>query len=336
MRTISIIIIISISLIMVGVMSMMGFLGLGLFTLFRQIDETQSISLAGVDEIQVNMTNERIHIYQNGDGDEIELHYYGKSTQNIKLTSERNGDSIVIEAKDPKFSSSLRLFCPKPEDLYLDVYLPAGYEGKLSIDNASGAVLTDALHLEDFQLHISSGKLEAEELLAEKVFIKTSSGKVQIDKLETDDVMIVSSSSSITIDEYIAKDGKLETSSGNISLNDSTGNINIKTGSGKITLNDHTGDLDAETTSGKAQISYKEFENQQMFIKTSSGNISLELPPSAEFMVEATSNSGNFKTDFSMVPTGHADAEDIKGQVGEKDNPIVLQTSSGNINLMKQ
>lgn len=309
--------IILVVLFMVSGIVIIGFYRIGLFSFYRQIDDRRSVSLEGIDEIQVNMLNEQVHIFQTGTGDDIELHYYGKSRENIKLHINRNDNRMVVEAKDGSYLFS-RGFFKTSEELYLDIYLPETFSDNLSIDTSSGSVMADPIHLTSFILNISSGKLEAEEMITEKIFIKTSSGKVHIKKIETDDLEVVSSSSSIDIKECNAKSGTLKTSSGSITLDESVGSFKVKTSSGRVA------------------ISYKEFEDQELFIETSSGKISLELPISAEFMVEARLNSGKFKTDFSMDTAGDSGEKVIKGQVGTKDNPIILKTSSGNINLMKK
>lgn len=186
---------------------------------------------------------------------------------------------------------------PLYEEVILDVYIPKEYTKNLSIKMLSGYVKIDSINLENFTLDTSSGKLEAEQLKADKISINSSSGKLEIKKIDTEILNIKGKSSAINIDECIANEAGIETSS------------------------------------GKVLVSYKEFEDQNVNIATSSGSIILELPETAEFLAEAKISSGKFKSDFPFSTT---DKKAIKGQIGTKNNKVSLKTLSGSISILKK
>ena len=185
---------------------------------------------------------------------------------------------------------------PIYEDVALDVSIPEIYTKNLSIKMLSGDVKIDPLNLESLIFHTSSGKLEAEQIHAGKITVTSASG-------------------SINMNGCSAKETKICTSSGN------------------ITLKNNVGDLDLKSSSGKVQADYMNFENQNMKIETASGSVKLELPDTAEFLVEAKTSSGDFKSDFPIQITNK---KDVNGQIGTKKNKIMLQTLSGSMKICKK
>ncbi|MCG8483703.1 MAG: DUF4097 domain-containing protein, partial [Clostridia bacterium] len=113
----------------------------------------------------------------------------------------------------------------------------------------------------------------------------------------------------------IAKDGRIEARLGNITLKNASGNLDIK---GKT---------------GKVMVAYNDFENQNIKIETTVGSITLKLPNTAEFLLEAKTSSGSFQSDFPIKIT---DKKNINGQIGSKNNKVLLQTSSGSMKILKR
>ncbi|BCZ49385.1 hypothetical protein psyc5s11_54520 [Clostridium gelidum] len=302
---------INIKIIVIGVIIIMGIFGLGALFSYKEINEEEHFSMEDINEMQVNMTSEPVHIIRTEASNEVKFHLYGKSMQDIKLTSEINNKKVVVGAKR-NFEG------PIPEDMFLDIYVPEEYVKNLSIKISSGAVKMDSFDLANFTLNTSSGKLDAKQLNAEKISINSSSGSLNIKKLDAKELEIKGESSVVNIDECIAKDARIETSSGSITLKNSNGNFNIK---GKST---------------KVMVAYKEFKDQNINIETSSGSVILEIPSTAEFLIEATTSSGKFQSDFPINTAGNTDKKKINGQIGMKNNKVLLQTSSGSIKILKK
>lgn len=297
-------------IIVIGVIVIMGIFGLGALTSFREINEEKRFTMDEINEIQVNMTSEPVHIIRTKASNEVKFRLYGKSVQEIKLASEINNRTVVLGAMR-------KHKVPMPEDMFLEIYIPEEYGKNLSIKISSGAVKMDSLDLTNFTLNTSSGKLEAEQLNAEKISINTSSGSLKIKRLVAKELEIKGLSAAINIDECTAKEARMATSSGSITLKNSSGNLDLKGESGKV------------------MVAYKEFEDQNINIETLSGSVTLELPSIAEFLIEAQTSSGKFQSDFPINTTGNTDKKKI-GQIGMKNNKILLQTSSGNINILKK
>lgn len=160
--------------------------------------------------------------------------------------------------------------------------------------------------------------MKADTLLAEKISINSVSGNININKIDASELVIKGKSSAINIDECIAKQSEIETYTGSITLNNNNGTLGVKTGSGKVL------------------VSYNEFEDQEVNIKSSTGNVTLELPSSAEFLIETKTSTGKIQSDFHINENGSTDKKKLEGKVGTKNNKVILQTSSGSIKILKK
>ncbi len=284
---------ITFGIILIGVTVILGNFVFKVFASYKEVNQEKKFSSEEINEIQVNMTREHISLIQEDTDGELRFRLHGKSKQDIKLTSELNNKVVVIRA-DCEDNPMPRNLDPTPEDLYLDIYIPEKYEKSISIS-------------------VTSGTFEAKKLNAKDININTSSGNIGIEKLNAEKLKITGKSSAIKMNECIADEASAETSSGNIDLKKSKGNLNLKSSSGNI------------------HVSCKEFGNQDITIVTSSGAIALQLPGSAEFMLEASSSTGKLKSDFTV---NTIENKKMAGQIGTKNNKVLLRSSSGSVSLL--
>lgn len=144
-------------------------------------------------------------------------------------------------------------------------------------------------------------------------------------------LVIHTTSGNVTSEKVHTEATAINTTSGNIFLSDYTGNINLKTSSGSISLSNCTGNINLKTNSGDISATYNTFGEQNINIVTTSGSIQLQLPDAAEFLLDAKTSTGKLHSDFSV----EEDNKQMSGQIGAKSNKVVLQTSTGGINLLK-
>jgi lia operon protein LiaG len=299
-------------IIMIGAAAIMGILlSMGIKSWFREIDEEKHFGLDGIDEIQVTMSSTPIHIIRTETGSAIRFHYYGKSLQEMKLASEISNKTLSVKAKR-KY-----VFLGTLEDTCLDIFLPGEYQRNILIKTSSGAVKMDSFSLADFNLNTSSGELEAESINAAKTTLDTASGNLKIKKLGTNELEIKGTSSSINIGECTVREARIKVTSGNVILENSRGNLNI------------------QGTSGSVSVICSEFEDRNIAVKTTSGGVTLGLPGTAQFVIEAKKTSGKFQSDFPIAVAGNADERHISGQIGTASNKVSLQTTSGEIKILK-
>lgn len=308
-----------ITLIGIGVIIIMGILGFGASRMVKEIKEEKSVSIKDINEIQVDMDSSRVHFsppvhfIETKEGTDVKMNLHGKVMADIKIVTEMKDNTLIIKLQR---TSKLPLY----EDFVLDIYIPKEYEKSLSIyaASSSGSITVDSLNVTNFTISTSSGIVKAETLIADKISINTASGNVDVNKINANELAIKGKSSSINIEECITKQSDLETSSGSITLKNNSGSLGAKTGSGKLL------------------IACKEFEAQDVRIESSSGSITLELPGTAEFYMEANTSSGKIQSDFQMNDNGSTDKKKLTGKVGTKNNKVILQTSSGSIKILKK
>lgn len=166
-----------------------------------------------------------------------------------------------------------------------------------------------------------------------KLSATTSSGEITVGSTRTTNLM----REDLYLDIYLPEDYDTQlsiyTTSGNVTSEKAQAEtITVNTTSGKITLSDCGGSLSLKSTSGDIFATYNTFDEQAISITATSGNIGLQLPATAEFLLEAKSSTGKLNSDFSVT----ADSKKMSGQIGTKNNKIVLQTSTGGINLLKK
>lgn len=294
-------------IIMIGGIFAMITLIAGLLPFFNRVDEEKTISLDNVDEIQVILSSETVHIHRSDAGDKVRFHYHGNCWPKFNLAIEKVNGKVSARRE-----SIFRL-----GDMTLDIYLPADYSGTLDVKVSSGAVTTESFNLESFRMHASSGDLTADTMKAAFVSIRTTSGAVDIKRINAEQLGITTHSGNITTGQCAVRDAVVEASSGNITLAGVTGNLNLI------------------TTSGKVSLSYPLYNNYRLKVNTTSGPVALELPASAGFLLDAHATSGTVQSDFPVDNTQGADRKGAAGQVGTGTGQITVNTTSGNIHLRK-
>lgn len=116
----------------------------------------------------------------------------------------------------------------------------------------------------------------------------------------------------------IAGPVEAKTNSGDMQLRDITGPVEVKTTSGNIKMENLSGSLSAITDSGDIHGDIKAPE-KAVTLKTTSGDIEVTLPETAQIAVDAGTTSGKAKTDFS----------------GKAGLPVTARTVSGDISITK-
>lgn len=292
-------------LILIGVIVIMGILGFGKLS-FKQIEEEKSFAVDAIDKIRVNVTTETIQISEADSSGNIRFRLNGKAMmQEVKLSTQVNGNTLAVSIERER---------NLPEDIRLEIYIPTDFIKDLAINTTTGIVKIDSASLNSFILTTNSGGMKAEHLSAGEVSITTSSGSINAVKIDTKKLDIQSKTASVSIDECLTESAEIKASSGSITVNESSGNLNVKGETGKVLVN------------------CKRFEEQSISIETTTGSITLQLPDTAEFLLEARTSTGKLQSDFPV----NIDSKKMMGQIGTKDNRIDLQTSKGSISLLKR
>ena len=169
--------------------------------------------------------------------------------------------------------------------------------------------------LNSFEYISDSGNLSAEEIWSDKVNARSNAGSISFENLISSDTLSISTTKGkIKISKFKGEYFELTSESGAIQMNKVQAEyFNASSGAGQVFIN---------------------LENAPVAtsqIKTSRGNITVELPASENFNLQVLSNSGTFRDNIRDVRKSARGEHDFKYNDGGA--LLILQTSSGDITL---
>lgn len=313
------------------------------------VDEEKSAPVSDVKNIIVNTISEDINFIMT-DSNEAKAHFYGKFSSNKKdykpeFVVKSEAGTLTIEIRHESFINF-----SYNSNIKLDIYLPKSFSGDLNISTVSSRVEIDEMNLESFKCTTTSGDLNARLVNSNTAEFKTISGKANISgKYES--FSFNSTSGDFKTDGINAGEAKFNTNSGRISISGEIGDLEMKstsgdmsaaltgtkdcrfsTISGRISAAGVPGNADITTTSGDINLDYSTFDND-ITIKTISGEADLKLPEGSQFALKYNSASGSAKCDFPIILTGSSDDNDLEGNVGSSDNKITVTSTSGDLRI---
>jgi lia operon protein LiaG len=212
-----------------------------------------------------------------------------------KVNVKQHGDSISVEYKR-RWSDLFSSFNKSK----LTVYIPEEYNQDMTINIGSGNLnyhgqsKNQPMELNNLSLDMSSGNVELKHLATRHFEHDGSSGHVDIDSLATE-----------------------------------TGSFDISSGS--IDLKHYTGQVEAELSSGKLKVQMDKLTDS-VDIDVSSGNVLLDLPKNADFMLNGEVSSGTISNAFPLKNTKE-NKHDIRGTHGSGKHNLDLSVSSGRIEV---
>lgn len=149
------------------------------------------------------------------------------------------------------------------------------------------------------------------------------------------DIKVVSVSGNLDIRRFGIDNFNFKSISGHLNADlFSAKKLTVETSSGKINLNDVEGEINADTISGEITAVLKSFNND-LSVKTVSGDVNVSLPGSSVFNFKLGSISGEIVNEFGSKIT-FANGSKLEGSVGEGAFDINIRTTSGNIKIIKE
>jgi len=149
------------------------------------------------------------------------------------------------------------------------------------------------------------------------------------------DIKVSTVSGNLNIKKFSIENFNFKSISGYLKADSlSAKNLIIETTSGEVNLNGVEGKINADTISGEITAVLKSFNND-LSIKTVSGEVNLSLPGSSAFKFKLGSVSGNIANEFGSKIT-FTDSNNLEGSVGEGAFNITIKTISGSIKITKE
>ena len=221
---------------------------------------------------------------------DIEVEFTDSVSSEIKMTTQGSFASTksfedIINTFE--YSNNTAIISTKESSLSfrsftLKIYIPIQYKNNITINTISGDIdCSNNVSLDSFNLKSTSGDIEIIDVTAKDMLLSVTSGDISIDNCSTE----------------------------NSTLTTISGDIDISTSK--------LGDTKINTTSGDIDISILELGNSTD-IKSSSGNVYLDIPSTENYKIKYSSLSGDFYGDSSN---------------GTKEKTINVSTTSGDIDV---
>ncbi len=148
-------------------------------------------------------------------------------------------------------------------------------------------------------------------------------------------VRLISGKTDLTLS---ALSGHMEAGSGNLDIIDAPGNLNVRTRDMEVNVENPGGKVNIDDRNAEISVRYSSVPKDDVTITNSSASISLTLPGSSSFEIQADCRNCDIDSEFpglqaSKSPSGDAT---LAGRLGSGRGPkIVLKTSYGNIALRR-
>jgi DUF4097 and DUF4098 domain-containing protein YvlB len=272
----------------------------------------------------------------------------------------QSGDDYEVhpsgyDASDPRFSMDMEVVVPPKAPLTVRVD-----KGDVDVsDFAAGVNVTDKLGdvevrgtTGDVSIDMTKGDAKVSDTTGDvkisgrggEVEVNTTTGTVTVDgdfygPVRTDKVAkgvrFVSPRTDLTVSSL---SGHLEAGSGNLDLIDAPGNITLRTRNTEINLENPGGKVNIDNRNASVNVRFSSPPKDDVQITNSSSGISLTLPGSSSFEIQAACRNCDVESEFPglgpvKAPSGDAS---LSGKFGSGRGPkITLRTSYGNISLSR-
>jgi len=316
-----------------------------------QVVQEQEFSLEDVGDIHIQYTKSGndVTVYE-AEGESVIVREYANYEASDKELAQIKCQGGKLTVKGPRHANT---FFSMNRDIYTEIYLPAGYSGRLEINTVSGDIfITTDLSLEgELNLESTSGDIYTydKNIRAGKIKAISTSGEIRLSVLEADEVNVITTSGDIWIEkadtlvscsstsgEITVSGGtgnrEISSTSGDVWVKELSGSISVSTSSGEISISGDRGCGNMGSTSGDVSLSLAELSGD-IFVDTSSGEVTMELPEEASMEFEADTSSGEINTFFDDVLNFSKRGNHAEGTVGGGERKIDINTTSGDVRI---
>jgi putative adhesin len=179
-------------------------------------------------------------------------------------------------------------------------------------------------------LMAGSGSIVASDI-AEDVQAIAGSGKIELSKIKGQ-VQATAGSGKIELSD-VRGESRVQAGSGSLAIVRPSDTVTASSGSGGIQITGAKADLRVRTGSGKVEVDGDPQATTFWEFRSSSGSVTLRVPPTASFRLYARTNSGEIDAGIPITMEGTAGKHSLRARIGDGKARVEIETSSGNIAL---
>lgn len=311
------------------------------------------ISVRGSDQTEIHVSAKKnVRTWSESEADKI--------AQPVKVEISQNGDSYEVhpsgyDSADERVSVDLDVTVPQKSpitirtekgDVTVSDLLAAvgvtdqsgdvevrGTKGEVSVDTRKGDVKVSDTN-GDVKIGGKGGEIEVNNTSGSLTVEGDFYGPLRADGIAKG-VRIVSPKTDLTVS---ALAGHVEAGSGNLDIIDAPGNIVLHTRDQEVNVENPGGKVLIDNRNAQTSVRFTSMPKDDVTITNSSAGISLTLPGSSTFEIQAECHDCDIDSEFpglEAVKTPSGDSS-ITGKYGSGRGPkITLRTSYGNIELQR-
>lgn len=276
-----------------------------------------------------------VQISQNGDGFEVHPNGYDQSDSRI---------SADLEVAVPK-NSALTVKTDKGDVVISDMNSGAtvsDLNGDVEVRSTNGDVTLEmrkgVVKVEDTKGNVrvsgKGGEIEVNNATGSLTVEGDFYGPVRADHV-TKGVRMVSAKTDLTVSSLA---GHLEAGSGNLDLVDAPGNVELRTRDTEVSVENPGGKVNIDNRNAQTTVRFSAPPKDDVQITNSSAGISLTVPGSSSFEIQADCRNCDIESEFPSLSNTKTESGDshLTGKYGSGRGPkITLRTSYGNIELRR-
>lgn len=359
MKKLLIVVVCIVSVVGVGLLAFMGLTIAGVLPQggFRisiaepELANRQAFTAAQYESISVSYAMEEIDLLPSATDEVVLEEYLSNWDDDMLANIDSGGDALRITAGRRNFGFSFFSWRAK-----VKLYLPAGWQGALVLENSSGSIESEMdLALESLQVTCTSGSIRLQAVFAEEdILLKSSSGSLNSERLTAggavqlaatsgsvrpgnvqaaDSITASTSSGSVRFDSAAAARVEASATSGSVRFDRLDGEFLLKTSSGSIRVEGGDAFGQANCTSGGLDITLSQLAGD-IKLETSSGGCKLELPADSAFNFSAQTSSGSIKTPDNSALSYNEKGNQANGHFGSAPTHTVrMEATSGSVRL---
>ena len=304
-------------------------------------DFTQTLDVGAGGKLTMNVDRGTVHI-TGADQNTLTIHVTRrvngasdseavKILRDERLVLKQDGNEISIKAQNPSELQHSSVFDHPNLDAQYEITLPRQLEihattagGDMNVSGVQAAV-----HIETAGGSITGSKIQG------SVQATTAGGDINVSGIQGS-ADVETAGGRIICDDIVGNINA-HTAGGDMRATECKGRLDLETAGGTITIAAFTGPgVDANTSGGSVSAHFAAAPTEDSELKSSGGNIMVELPGDAALQLEGQTAAGMASSDFPVKITDKFGNGTLSGAINGGGPVLRMETGAGNVEVRKR